>query len=189
MMGTLAKTEILQDMSIDKKYAAAVARVMKAPLEAAVNVLNMAIAAMDQNDFARGAALSSVASAIAGVHFKKRKVEATRVMVASEIVSSMAGRNEKFAPAQAAGMNAILSGRPYECCDMTGGMGTSQAAQAWISNKIRILRREGYQPRQAAAIAYSMARKTGYRPAKVSGMGSRSPYLKTMALLGMMGKA
>lgn len=39
----------------------------------------------------------------------------------------------------------------------------SPKAQRFVSRKIEVLRREGYGPKQSAAIAYSMARKKGYK--------------------------
>lgn len=42
---------------------------------------------------------------------------------------------------------------------------TSRAARTFIGKKIRILRHEGYGPSQASAVAYSLARKKGYKVA------------------------
>jgi hypothetical protein len=40
---------------------------------------------------------------------------------------------------------------------------TSEKAQRFISRKIRKLRREGYPPKQSAAIAYAMAREKRFK--------------------------
>lgn len=39
----------------------------------------------------------------------------------------------------------------------------SRQASAFIANKVRILRDEGYSRKQAVAIAYSTARRRGYK--------------------------
>jgi len=45
-----------------------------------------------------------------------------------------------------------------------GHVGPSSRAQAFIGKKIRkLIRDEGFEPRQAAAVAYSMARKRGFK--------------------------
>lgn len=186
------RAEILSKMVVSKSMAASIAGALKAPLEAAVRILEEAIEATESREFGRAAGLATVGAAIAARHYDKRRVESMRLLIAADIIAIKAGRHEEIGHAHAAGLSSFIgNGRSYDYgdeCDMTG-LGTSRGAQHWISQKIRILRREGYQPKQAAAIAYSMARKKGYQVPKVAGMASHDPYLRTMALLGMMGRA
>lgn len=189
MLSALSKREeILPKLVISKTYAAAIAKTLKAPLEAAVVVLERALELIEGGDFPRAAGFATVAAAIAARNYDKRRVEASRILVAADFVAQKAGAHGRITQAAAAGLSFLLGKGPSYECDMMG-MGTSRDTQHWISNKIRILRREGYGPKQAAAIAYSMARKAGRQVAKTPGMASHDPYFKTMALLGMMERA
>jgi len=58
--------------------------------------------------------------------------------------------------------NWAKRGSPFNMGDL-GTPKTSRAAHRFIGRKIRILRHEGYPARQAQAVAYSMARKKGYK--------------------------
>jgi hypothetical protein len=181
-MSSLSRAEILPKMAVPKSLAVLIHKWMKAPLEESVRALEYAAGLLNQGAYEPAAGLATLASAVAARHYGSRPKEATKLLILAEFVARKAARHEAIAPAQAAGISAFL-GRDEMC------VGSSAPARHWISNKIRILRREGYGAKQAAAIAYSMARKTGYRVPKVEGLMSHDPTFKTMALLGMLDQA
>jgi hypothetical protein len=57
----------------------------------------------------------------------------------------------------------LTSRRPSGAGGGMGDLDESKAARKFIARKIRKLYGEGYRGKQAVAIAYSMARKKGYR--------------------------
>jgi hypothetical protein len=181
-MTNLSRTEILPKMAVPKSLAIMIQKWMKAPLMESVRAIEYAAGLLNQGAYEPAAGLATLASAVAARHYGSRPKEAMKLLILAEFVARQAARHEAINPAQAAGISAVL-GQTGLC------VGSSAPAQNWISQKIRILRREGYQPRQAAAIAYSMARKKGYRVAKVEGLMAHDPTYKTMALLGMLERA
>lgn len=184
-MSSLSRAEILPKMEVPKSLAVLIQKWMKAPLMESVRAIEVAAGLLNQGAYEPAAGLATLASAVAARHYAARPKEATKLLILAEFVARQAARHEAIAPAQAAGISAFL-GRPEMC------MGTSAPAQNWISQKIRILRREGYEPRQAAAVAYSMARKKGYRVARASkaeGLMAHDRNFKTMALLGLLDRS
>jgi hypothetical protein len=162
--------KILQSIVVPKQQRAAVKFIMSQSLEQAVVYLTTSLQAIRNSDWPRASAFALAASLVAGRHYAKRPEEATKVAAFADAFVAHAV-DRKNAPAAAA---AVM------------GFGAARA-QSLVSQKIRTLMREGYPPKQAQAIAYSMVKKRSHVPVKGVGDPTRMGTLaRTMALVKML---
>ena len=154
---------MLPGVSVNKEDHKALTFLLKQKLETCPILIDRAITALKSEDYQRASFLAFMSTVIATNHFKKRTRDASQVLLVSSGVIRAAVAHAEVPPALEY-LAGILAAR----CHGQGEenfpcLGTSPEAQKWISKKIRILVHEGYPIRQSAAIAYSMARKRGYR--------------------------
>jgi hypothetical protein len=93
-----------------------------------------------RGEYLKGALLAGEIASVADRYLRMDPIERLKVIGLSEILADYSARSAVFS-----------------------ALGISPEARKWISQKIRLLRREGYGARQAAAIAYAMARRRGFR--------------------------
>ena len=181
-MNFLGKSIPISLLTRSPAVAKGIQALMSQKLEHALNLFQLAARDFKDQNFDRAAFWGVAAAALAGRHYKARPKDSMKVLLIAEgIVRAAVARGAAPFDIEFKGLTSHMRGED-PCCPM----GTSPAAQSWVSHKIRLLRREGYPEAQSKAIAYSMARKQGYKIPKPGVSGGLDRYARIAALLGML---